>query len=302
MLQGAAADCNSAGETHAWFDSRVAHQHSARRKSNSAKLDAEVPLELEIRRIGARYGAERDPWRMERFTNALGLPVGMPVPNWRPRAVPPAEPMAGMWCRIEPLDPERHAHDLFEAFSEDYEGRNWTYLPYGPFGTTVSFRDWLEGSCTGTDPMFHAILDASGRAAGVASYLRMNPDAGVIEVGHINYSPRLQRSPAATEAMHLMARRVFELGYRRYEWKCDALNARSCRAAERIGFKFEGVFRQATIYKGRNRDTAWYSIIDAEWPSLKHAHESWLSPENFDSEGRQRRSLGSFVDGGRTSG
>ena len=202
---------------------------------------------------------------------------------------------------MEPLEPERHAKDLFEAFSDDHEDRIWTYLPYGPFTTFGSFRSWVEQNCTGPDPMFHAVLDIDGRAVGVASYLRINPEAGVIEVGHINYSPRLQRSPAATEAMHLMARRVFELGYRRYEWKCDALNARSCRAAERLGFRFEGVFRQATMYKGRNRDTAWYSIIDSEWPLIRRAHEDWLNPANFEPGGQQRTQLQSFVETGRAS-
>ena len=199
---------------------------------------------------------------------------------------------------MEPLEPQRHARDLFDAFSDDHEDRIWTYLPYGPFATFAGFRGWVEENCTGPDPKFHAILDVDGRAVGVASYLRINPDAGVIEVGHINYSPSLQCSQAATEAMHLMARRVFELGYRRYEWKCDALNVRSRRAAERLGFRFEGVFRQATMYKGRNRDTAWYSIIDSEWPSIMRAQESWLSPENFEPDGQQRMPLRSFMEAG----
>ena len=151
----------------------------------------------------------------------------------------------------------------------------------------------MEAVCLGGDPLFHAVVDRnSGKAAGVASYLRIGPAVGVIETGHINYSPLLQRTPAATEAMYLMMRRVFdELGYRRYEWKCDSLNARSRRAAERLGFTYEGVFRQATLYKGRNRDTAWYSITDKEWPRLKYGFQAWLSPGNFDSDGCQRQSL-----------
>ena len=239
---------------------------------------------------------------MEQSTNELGLPVGAPVPDWCPCRVPSSVPMTGRWSTVEPLDPERHARDLFEAFSDDRENRIWTYLPYGPFETFGRFRDWIKKICTGPDPMFHAILGADGRPAGVASYLRINPNAGVIEVGHINYSPSLQRCPAATEAMHLMARRVFDLGYRRYEWKCDALNARSRKAAERLGFRFEGVFRQATMYKGRNRDTAWYSIIDSEWPPIRRAHEGWLDPANFDPEGRQRKSLNSFMESERAAG
>jgi RimJ/RimL family protein N-acetyltransferase len=181
---------------------------------------------------------------------------------------------------------------------EDKEHRVWTYMSYGPFQAFEDYRGWLESYGTGDDPLFHAVIDLkSSRAAGVASYLNLKPDVGVVEVGHINYSPQLQRTPAATEAMFLMMRRVFdELGYRRYEWKCDALNAASRRAAERLGFVFEGVFRQATIYKGRNRDTAWYSIIDAQWPALKKAIERWLEPGNFDAQGRQRLRLADVIN------
>jgi len=147
------------------------------------------------------------------------------------------------------------------------------------------------------DPLFHTIVDlATGKAVGVATFMRIDRASGVIEVGNINYSPLLQRTPAATEAMFLMMRRVFEeLGYRRYEWKCDSLNAPSRAAALRLGFQFEGIFRQAVVYKGRNRDTAWFSIIDSEWPSLKRAYEQWLGPENFDAEGRQKRKLAELI-------
>jgi RimJ/RimL family protein N-acetyltransferase len=223
-------------------------------------------------------------------TNHLDQPIGFPVPDWSPRPRPPKTPMTGRYCRIEPLDPARHAAELFEANSSDREGRIWTYMAYGPFATLEDYRDWLERFCTGDDPLFHAIIDnASGKTLGVASYLRIDPANGVIEVGHINYSPLLQRTPAATEAMVLMMRRVFdELGYRRYEWKCDALNAPSRAAADRLGFRFEGVFRQATVYKNRNRDTAWYAIIDRDWPALRAAFEQWLDPANFGAGGRQR--------------
>jgi RimJ/RimL family protein N-acetyltransferase len=155
----------------------------------------------------------------------------------------------------------------------------------------------MAANCLGDDPLFHTIVDLeSGKAIGVASYLRIEPRIGVIETGHIHYSPLLQRQPAATEAMFLMMRRVFaELGYRRYEWKCDALNAPSRRAALRLGFRFEGIFRQATLYKGRNRDTAWYSIIDQEWPALSDAYRLWLDPENFDARGVQQASLGALI-------
>lgn len=230
---------------------------------------------------------------MTEHVNALGQPIGPPLPGWQPRARPPRTAMAGRFCRVEPLHPERHAAELFAADRLDQDGRNWTYLAAGPFARFDEYRAWMERSCLGEDPFFHAIVDAAnGRALGVAAYLRIEPAVGVIEVGHINYSPPLQRKPAATEAMFLMMRRVFdELGYRRYEWKCDSFNAPSRAAAERLGFRFEGIFRQATVYKGRSRDTAWFSIIDGEWPALKQSFERWLAPENFDAEGRQKRRL-----------
>ena len=228
--------------------------------------------------------------------NNLGQPIGFPIEGWRKRPRPPRSGMAGTYCQVEPLKPELHAADLYRAYMEDKEHRIWTYLAYGPFDTFEAYRAWLDSDCRGDDPLFYAIMDSqTGQALGVASYLRIEPNAGVIEVGHINYAPQLQRTPAATEAMFLMMRRVFdELGYRRYEWKCDALNAPSRQAAQRLGFTFEGIFRQATIYKNRNRDTAWYSIIDTEWPALKKAFEGWLDPENFDPQGRQRRPLADF--------
>jgi RimJ/RimL family protein N-acetyltransferase len=205
--------------------------------------------------------------------------------------------LEGRWCRLEPLDPERHGRELFEANSLDTEGRNWTYLFVGPFADFESYRTWLEHAAQRDDPLFHTIIDnATGKAVGVATFMRIDSPNGVIEVGNINYSPLLQRTPAATEAMFLMMRRVFdELGYRRYEWKCDALNAPSRAAALRLGFQFEGIFRQAVVYKGRNRDTAWFSIIDSEWPALKRAYEQWLAPGNFDAEGRQRRKLAELI-------
>nr|WP_242515934.1 GNAT family protein [Sorangium cellulosum] len=224
-------------------------------------------------------------------------PIGPPLPGWTPRPRPPREVMVGRTCRVEPLQPDRHAADLYAANSADAEGRGWTYLPYGPFATLRDYLAWMEAKCLGDDPLFHAIVDgATGRAVGVASYLRTDPGNGVIEVGHLRYSPLLQRTPAATEAMYLMMRRVFEeLGYRRYEWKCDALNAGSRAAAARLGFRFEGVFRQATVYKGRSRDTAWYSILDKEWPALRVAFEQWLDPSNFDASGRQRQRLAALT-------
>jgi len=226
-------------------------------------------------------------------TNHLGQPIGFPLPGWSARPRPPRTPIEGRYCRIEPIDVERHAAQLFRANALDREGRNWTYLVYGSFADLASYSEWMRKSCLGEDPLFHAIVERkTGEAVGVAIYLRIDPPVGVIEVGHINYSPLLQRKAAASEAMFLMMGRVFdELGYRRYEWKCDALNAPSRRAALRYGFRFEGIFRQATIYKERNRDTAWYSIIDSEWPALKAEYERWLDPGNFDKDGRQRTPL-----------
>jgi RimJ/RimL family protein N-acetyltransferase len=229
---------------------------------------------------------------MEPTRNSLGQYMGFSLPNWVPPPVPPREAMEGRFCRLETLDPDRHARALFEADAADTDGRSWTYLAYGPFSDLASYREWLAANCLGDDPMFFAVINTSdGRPAGLVSYLRIAPAAGSIEVGHIHYSPRLQRSPAATEAMYLMMKRAFECGYRRYEWKCDALNAASRAAAQRLGLSFEGVFRQAAVYKGRNRDTAWYAAIDAEWPELREAFRAWLDPNNFDANGHQRLRL-----------
>ena len=228
--------------------------------------------------------------------DSLGQPIGFALDAWKPPPRPPCEPMAGRFCRVEALDSDRHAADLYEANTLDAAGRNWTYLPYGPFEILEEYLGWINDRCLGDDPLFYAIVDcATGKAVGVASYLRISPEAGSIEVGHINYSPLLQRAPAATEAMYLMMKRAFDLGYRRYEWKCDALNAKSRAAAQRLGLSFEGVFRQATVYKGRNRDTAWYAAIDREWPALEDAFSRWLDPANFDERGGQRTRLSALT-------
>ena len=225
------------------------------------------------------------------------LPIGRSLSDWTPRPKPPRTPVEGRFCRLEMLDVGKHAADLFAANQHDTEGRNWTYLAYGPFATLDEYRAWVETMQKGDDPLFHAIIDRStGKAVGVATLMRVDPANGVIETGHLNYSPLLQKKPAATEAMFLLMRRVFdELGYRRYEWKCDALNAPSRAAAERLGFIYEGLFRQASVYKGRNRDTAWFSMIDGEWPALKRAYEAWLDPANFDANGAQKQSLSALI-------
>ena len=229
---------------------------------------------------------------MTPLPNHLGQPIGEPLPNWKAPPWPARAPMQGRFTRLEPLRAELHAADLFAANARDVSGRSWTYLAYGPFERQADYVAWVEEMSRSDDPLFFAIIDrATGRAAGVASYLRIAPASGSIEVGHIHWSDLLKRTPVATEAMFLMMQHAFERGYRRYEWKCDALNAPSRRAAERLGFTFEGVFRQATVYKGRNRDTAWYAIIDSEWPAIEGAFQRWLAPANFDEDGRQRSAL-----------
>jgi len=225
-------------------------------------------------------------------------PVGTPLPGWTPRARPVREGLNGRTCRLEPLSMATHADTLFEANSADTTARMWTYLPYGPFETRANYRSWMERACQADDPLFFAIIDGrTGKAAGIAAYLRIEPASGVIEIGHLAFSPALQRTTAATEALYLLIARAFALGYRRCEWKCDTLNAPSRAAAHRLGFTFEGIFRQAVVIKGRNRDTAWYSIIDTEWPARRAAFERWLAPENFDEAGRQRRSLTACAEG-----
>lgn len=228
----------------------------------------------------------------EHDVNHLNQPVGFPVPDWKAPPQPGHEPMQGRFCRLEPIDPERDARALFEANAAEADGRSWTYLPYGPFEDFESYRAWMDQTCRGNDPLFFTIMDGLlATPVGLASYLRVDPQAGSIEVGHLKFSPRMQRTPVATEAMFLMMQRAFELGYRRYEWKCHVFNEPSRTAAQRLGFSFEGIFRQATVVKGRSRDTAWYSVIDREWPRLRAAFEQWLLPDNFDAQGKQRTSL-----------
>ncbi len=220
--------------------------------------------------------------------NDLGQPIGVAISNWQAPPLPAREALLGHFCRLEPLS-SAHAQDLFEANAHDKGNRNWTYLFDGPYETFGDYQTWLTKASQGSDPLFFAVIETkTNKAMGVASYLRITPSAGSIEVGSINFSPLLQRTPAATEAMYLMMKHAFELGYRRYEWKCDALNAPSRAAAQRLGFSYEGIFRQALVYKGRNRDTAWYAMIDQEWPRLEAAFQMWLDSANFDENGKQR--------------
>lgn len=233
---------------------------------------------------------------MKTEINALGQLIGFSVPNWTPPPSPPRSVMQGRLCRLEPLDIATHAHALHEVNLLDKEGRNWTYLPYGPFDDFDSYHAWLSKASSGNDPLFYVIVDqVSNRIAGLAAYLRIDPMNGSIEVGHLNFSPLLQRQPAATEAMFLMMQTAFTLGYRRYEWKCNALNEPSRSAALRLGLSYEGIFRQAGVPKGHNRDTTGFAAIDSEWPELKSAFTRWLAPENFDAQGQQKVSLSALT-------
>lgn len=216
--------------------------------------------------------------------------LGKPVENWTPPPRPGALVLEGRHVRLEPLEADRHAFDLHAGF-QGHDGL-WDFMPYGPFTSSAAYHRWAREREGGADPVFLTLRDAvTGKAGGVASYLRITPDAGSIEVGHICISPAMQRGVAATEAMFLMMDWAFRAGYRRYEWKCNALNLPSRRAAQRLGFSFEGVFRNHMVIKGRNRDSAWFSVIDSEWPALCEAFSVWLDPGNFDAKGRQRERL-----------
>jgi RimJ/RimL family protein N-acetyltransferase len=215
--------------------------------------------------------------------------------GWHGALVPGRCPLEGRHVRLDGLRPNAHAEPLFRAAHEagPVDPQLWAYLAYGPFADAEAYRAWLWSQAVLLDPVFYTLTPVGGSPCGLASYLRIDAKGGSIEIGHLLFAPPIQRTPAATEAIFLMLDYAFrELGYRRVEWKCNALNARSRRAAERYGFSYEGTFRQATVVRDRNRDTAWYSILDREWPSLRAGFEAWLDPSNFDAEGRQRRSLG----------
>ncbi len=225
-------------------------------------------------------------------------PVGAAL-EWKPAQLPPRTPMTGVRAMLRPVAAADDAAALYEAsHSAGADDPIWTYLPYGPFRDEREFRDWLSWAEASEDPLFHTITTVpEERPSGIAAYLRIKPEHGVIEIGHIWFGIHLQRTAAATEAIYLLARRSFdELGYRRLEWKCDSLNEPSRRAAERFGFRFEGVFRHHMVVKGRNRDTAWYAITDGEWPPIREGFEAWLAPGNFDSAGAQLRSLGDLIE------
>lgn len=229
------------------------------------------------------------------YENEFNQSISFTLPQWQTAKKPQKTRIVGGYSILEPLNPFEHAATLFELFCLDNSG--WTYLPYGPFYAYQEFYNWLSEKADSDDPLFYTILDAkTNLPIGISSYLRITPEHGVVEVGHLHFSTRLKRTPAATEAMYLMMNYAFEeLGYRRYEWKCDSLNQPSRNAAERLGFKFEGIFRQNFIYKNRNRDTAWFSIIDSEWFVLKGRFQKWLHGDNFDAQGKQILSLKKIV-------
>jgi RimJ/RimL family protein N-acetyltransferase len=226
-------------------------------------------------------------------TNEYQQPIGEPVIDWKARERPARIHIDGRHCRLEPVDVERHATDLFEAYNAASDGSDWTYLFVGPFTEFDAFRDYLTKAAASNDPLHYTVIDkTSGKAVGTLALMRIEPVHGVIEVGSVTFSPLLKQTRISTEAQYLLMRYAFdELGYRRYEWKCDSLNAPSRKTALRLGFEFEGIFRQAIVYKGRNRDTAWYAIIDRDWPRVRQAFERWLADDNFDAGGKQRASL-----------
>lgn len=221
-------------------------------------------------------------------------PLGEAVLGWTPPPAPDGAVLEGRYARLEPLAAEAHAALLFRAYED--QDQLWDYMPYGPFSSAAQYHRWVQATVSDPSHLFYAIRDLeTGQWGGVASYLRIKPEAGSIEVGNINYAPVLQRTRAATEAMALMMGWAFDAGYRRYEWKCNALNRPSRVAAQRLGLSFEGVFRHALVVKGRNRDTAWFAAIDSEWPALREAFRVWLDPGNFDGDGRQIERLSNLT-------
>jgi len=225
--------------------------------------------------------------------NELGQPIGFALPDWKAPPFPPHREQAGRYARLEPLNAEKHARDVYEAQREDEAGERWTYLFHGPYTEFAPYEKWARESQASRDPQFYAIVDsATGKALGTAAWMRIEPKHGVIEVGNIYMSPRLAQTRAATEAIYLFIANAFAMGYRRFEWKCDSCNLPSRRAATRFGFTYEGTFRQAIVNKGRNRDTTWFAIIDKDWNGgLQDAYLRWLDPGNFDAAGKQRQKL-----------
>ncbi len=223
------------------------------------------------------------------LTDDVAQPTGKPLPHWQPCPFPDVAVLRGRWCRVEPLLAD-HAEELYAELCGPGNDDLWTYLPAGPFHEKAGFVRLIDEAAADLGAVALVIRDADGRACGMARLMRIDPANGVVEIGWVVLGKRLQRTTAATEAFALIAGHVFDLGYRRYEWKCDALNEPSRRAAARLGFTYEGRFRNALVYKGRNRDTDWFSIIDEEWPRLATGFREWLGPANF-VDGVQQRPL-----------
>lgn len=218
----------------------------------------------------------------------------IPLPDWRPAQAPTAMPLTGRYVRLQPLEPAQHSAALWLALQgPDADPQLWDYLPYGPFADRAAFDSWLTGCAGRHDPLFFSLIDPlSNHAVGLISLLNVMPADGCIEIGHVIFGAALQRTPSATEAIYLLAQWAFaQLGYRRVEWKCNAANTRSQRAAERFGFTYEGLFRQHRVVKGHNRDSAWYSLLDHEWPTCCSAFEQWLAADNFNEQGQQKQRL-----------
>lgn len=229
--------------------------------------------------------------------NEFKQPIGRSLVGWKSARHPEECVLSGRFCRLERINVERHVEELFAAFQGCHDAHNWTYLPYGPFDTCDEYRDFLVGMADLNDPFHYVVIDQSTKTAvGTVALMRIDTANGVIEVGHVVYSPRMQRTPISTEVMALLQKYVFEdLGYRRLEWKCDSLNVPSRAAAERFGFMLEGVFRQLQVTRGRNRDTAWFSLLDREYALYRPAYEAWLAPTNFDDAGLQIRKLADLI-------
>ncbi len=250
-------------------------------------IQEDLPSALGVNKVAAYQSG------MNTFSHTDAA-LGSIVENWAPPVLPTWALVEGKYARLERLSAVGHAAWLYRSFAE--HDAVCDYMAYGPFSSASQYHRWVRDHAALDDTHFYAIKNLeTGNWEGVASYLRISPEAGSIEVGHINYSPSLQQTRAATEAMYLMMSWVFDAGYRRYEWKCNALNLKSRRAAQRLGFSYEGVFRQAAVIKSRNCDTTWFAAIDTDWPALKEAYAAWLAPSNFDVSGRQRESLGDMT-------
>ena len=230
--------------------------------------------------------------------NEFQQPIGEDLTEWTEAELPEKTAFLGRFCRLERLDVTKHVEALYEAFKDSPDARHWTYLPYGPFSSCDEYRQFLLTMEGLSDPFHYTVIDLStNEPVGTIALMRMDVANGVIEIGHLVYSPRMQRTPISTEVMAILSQYVFEeLGYRRLEWKCDALNEPSRAAAQRFGFTFEGIFRQLQVTQGRNRDTAWYSLLDCEYSMLKSAYQYWLAPQNFDKSGRQLNKLADLIN------